>query len=692
MSNITEKHGNVKFLNRKVSFVRDVWHTEDLEEITVSEFLHYVQTGRYRDRIEKLRAITDHKVYNDEKEKLPAILLSALFSTRSGKVPLEEKLIAHSGLLQIDIDHVHDLPAMRAKVDADQYTAFSFISPGGNGLKIGIRINPTRHEESRESAATYYLREYGVTIDPKVTEVARLLFVSWDPDLFINPDAKLFPVTKAARPDPVAARVVEDPLSIPDQQRRHGERALETAKKVIEQAKDGAKLNDLLKAGNLLGGYVAGGMLTRGEAVNALRSAIDRKPNVNSQKTAYKAIDDAIEHGMSDPVSFDALEKERKEYCERMGFIPPDPPPYFDEIPFSTGGGKQNEQNEQNEQTEQTQEYSAEMSIDEQVMSRMSRESGGNGRKFVGNLAGCIEDWIDNSIGYFSTADLDREFGLTLRDDRNRRSQVLYTLCKKRKILKDKTIAGRYQIVNAGVEWTTLTQVDEEPFPISLPLGLPNLVTIPNKSIVVFAGTSNAGKTALSLSLLKANFNSNFDMVYLFSEMGQQELRARVAAINNGDVAGWEQRIKSANVVSNFDQVISHHNPNGLTVVDYLEEIAGEYYRIPSALRDIYDALNDGVAVVNLQKKTGAMFAMGGEATTHKARLYLSLDMLCQTRNCSYAAVKILKAKCYPGSNNPNNLERHIKIIRGAEIVPVSEWIYCNEKQRESYAAYYQNK
>ncbi len=317
---------NQTFLTRTVSLFQNVFHNDNPAEITVEAFLKAVKQGKYRQQIESLRALkADPTAYDEAKKKLAGVTLSAQLTTRKKDVDLCDKLIAHSGLIQIDVDKLEDLQAFRQRIDADQYTAFSFISPGGDGLKVGVRINPTRHDESWDSAAAYYLKQYGQKIDPKVKEVPRLLFASYDPDVFVNPEAKIFPVIQngnGARPQHTESRETQDPLNISDAQRRHGERALDTARKMIEQSKDGEKLNDLLKAGNLLGGYVAGGMLAESEAKAVLRKAIEVKPTVRNFKTAYDAIDDSIQHGKGNPIAFEDLERQRKEYLDRMGFRP----------------------------------------------------------------------------------------------------------------------------------------------------------------------------------------------------------------------------------------------------------------------------------------------------------------------------------------------------------------------------------
>ncbi|MGO9370852.1 MAG: AAA family ATPase [Syntrophobacteraceae bacterium] len=259
--------------------------------------------------------------YKERKERLPGASLSARVTTRAAEVPLPEKLLSHSHLIQIDADNVEDLDGLMEKYKADPHVLFCFRSPSGKGLKACVRINGTQHLASFHSAEKYFLERYGVKIDSSVKDVVRLCFASYDPDLYINETAQILPITNGTKPATDSAP--RQSCSVPPDPGRkltYGERALDTARKMIERAADGEKYPTLLKAGKLLGGYVAGGMLTRGDAESLLRSAIDSKANVRSLETAYKAIVTSLDHGQQNPIQFEELERQRIEYLEANGF------------------------------------------------------------------------------------------------------------------------------------------------------------------------------------------------------------------------------------------------------------------------------------------------------------------------------------------------------------------------------------
>ena len=123
------------------------------------------------------------KVYDDFKKTLPAFCISGTAASRT-------EPLAHSGLLQVDCDKLNGtLETLREKVKADQHIAFGFVSPSGDGLKLGLRIDGTRHLESFLAAEKYFLETYDVKIDSAVKDPLRLCFVAHDPAAWTNDEA-----------------------------------------------------------------------------------------------------------------------------------------------------------------------------------------------------------------------------------------------------------------------------------------------------------------------------------------------------------------------------------------------------------------------------------------------------------------------------------------------------------------------
>lgn len=158
----------------------------------ISKILDDIQGGKWAQEIRELRAMKKRSSEHDrQKKRLPAFTMSGTCSDR--KTP-----ILHSGLLQIDLDDVNGLPELRDRLKSDKYVAFGFISPSGNGLKLGLRIDASRHQDSFTAARVYFDKEYAVQLDQAVKDALRLCFVGHDADLWRNDEPLILPITDRA--------------------------------------------------------------------------------------------------------------------------------------------------------------------------------------------------------------------------------------------------------------------------------------------------------------------------------------------------------------------------------------------------------------------------------------------------------------------------------------------------------------
>jgi hypothetical protein len=304
------------------------------------------------------------------------------------------------------------------------------------------------------------------------------------------------------------------------------------------------------------------------------------------------------------------------------------------------------------------------------------------------SLAEKISDWILNSPGSFTTQDIDREFCLTTRGEKTNRSVILSRLHVARKIKKDKRRKGHWHVVDQDIEFVDLDADEPTSFSINLPFDIHKFVKIPPKAVILLAGSSNAGKTAFVLNTLRLNLNQDYKRLYLMSEMGGGEYRTRIGAFGD-DMCQWK-KVQAASKSYDFDGAIQHYNPDGLTVIDYLEEVAGEYYKIPTDIRNIYDSINSGVAMIAIQKRTDQDFARGGQGTVEKARLVMNLDYLATGDKCIYCALKLAKVKHFIEQNLQNH-EIHFKLTMGCLMEPVTDWMMCSRVNRKKFIAQYES-
>jgi len=169
-----------------------MFQTQPAESIKLETFLQGVQCGQWRRQVEAVRALTDPDQIKAAKKQVPAVAPSALFNGRRGMAYVQQ----HSGFINLDIDGKENPciaePAVRARVYADQYVFAGHVSVSGYGLSLYVQIEPEQHEAAFLQLEQYFFAAWGVHVDPACKDVSRLRFVSYDPALYRNTEARVF--------------------------------------------------------------------------------------------------------------------------------------------------------------------------------------------------------------------------------------------------------------------------------------------------------------------------------------------------------------------------------------------------------------------------------------------------------------------------------------------------------------------
>src|SRR5262249_18742987 len=78
-----------------------------------------------------------------------------------------------------------------------------FLSPSGDGLKTVFRVgaDASKHADSFRAIQKYVREVCGVEIDESCKDLARLCFMSYDPALYVNPNAvEIEPLPEPEKP------------------------------------------------------------------------------------------------------------------------------------------------------------------------------------------------------------------------------------------------------------------------------------------------------------------------------------------------------------------------------------------------------------------------------------------------------------------------------------------------------------
>lgn len=153
--------------------------------------------------------------YRLEKRKLPAYYFGCVCSGNNGK-----NIHRATGLLIADFDHFgtdenpDTLTNYRQMLQRDKYTAVLFQSPSRQGLKVLVKINISTADDQKpdklkETYTNYFLalqnyyKGLGLTMDGSGKNINRACFFSWDNDIFVNENSKVWDRMADKEPAPM---------------------------------------------------------------------------------------------------------------------------------------------------------------------------------------------------------------------------------------------------------------------------------------------------------------------------------------------------------------------------------------------------------------------------------------------------------------------------------------------------------
>lgn len=274
------------------------------------------------------------------------------------------------------------------------------------------------------------------------------------------------------------------------------------------------------------------------------------------------------------------------------------------------------------------------------------------------NIAQEVRDWITVLQGcYMRVTDCYNELQVVTKEQKTAVRVNFSRLVKEGILAKAKGI-GCYRVIDKDAKKLNFIAKTEDALDLKWPFDIEDYIKIYPKSIIVVAGVPNAGKTALLLNFIEMNM-FNHEINYFSSEMGNTELKERLLKFERS-IDSW--KFQAFERASDFSDLIS---PDAINVIDYIE-IYEEHYKIGLYIKEIFDKLDKGIAIIALQKKPGSSYGVGGIASLEKARLYLTMDS---------HALKIEKGKNWTDAGiNPNGLILNYKLVQGCHFIVDKDW------------------
>lgn len=276
------------------------------------------------------------------------------------------------------------------------------------------------------------------------------------------------------------------------------------------------------------------------------------------------------------------------------------------------------------------------------------------------NLTQDIRDLILSTSGNITTTFIYQCQHLTTRDEKKKAGVVLGRLVKDGLIERTGTQAGVYRRVEAECESMDFLNANTETTDLWLPFNLHQMVETMPGNIILIAGEPNSGKTGLLLNIIRSNMNRG-EIHYFNSEMGSSELKKRLSLFEDTLLHQW--KFNAWERSDNFADVIKA-GKGKINIIDFLE-LHENFYEVGGRLAEIHKKLKGAIAIIALQKNAGVDTGLGGFRGLEKPRLYLAM---------SPGKLKIVKAKNWKSSENPNGKQVTFKVVKGCNFILQKNW------------------
>jgi predicted P-loop ATPase len=150
--------------------------------ILFEEYIEGIRNGKWQDEVLKVRT------GKWPKEQAQGVTASGVFTSRA-----IDGLTSHSGIIVMDFDANSNPSISVDEIYADPYILAGHESISGNGgYAFYIKIDPEKHLDSYFGLEAYFANKYGLIADKSCKDVSRYRFVSFDPEAYYNPSAKVF--------------------------------------------------------------------------------------------------------------------------------------------------------------------------------------------------------------------------------------------------------------------------------------------------------------------------------------------------------------------------------------------------------------------------------------------------------------------------------------------------------------------
>lgn len=182
----------ISHYKKRVSLFKRITDVKNPINYNLDDILEMIRTGTEFDLKKKVQDVRNAKD-KDEKDsmkiRIPAVTVNGIFESKN-----KNCLLVYSSYTALDFDHIppENMQDFIDSLKKSPHVYAGFKTPSGEGYKAIIlhdNLEPLYHDDLYEQLLEYYNCEVK---DTSTRDLARGNYLSYDPDLWINPDAEPF--------------------------------------------------------------------------------------------------------------------------------------------------------------------------------------------------------------------------------------------------------------------------------------------------------------------------------------------------------------------------------------------------------------------------------------------------------------------------------------------------------------------
>lgn len=171
-------------------------------EISISRVFWGIRSDAFKDIVLEVRKYkpTNIELSKKYKSTLPAVTFCGTFKEKRNL----ESCVHYNNVMVIDIDHIDEnlMEVYAQYLKDDPYIAAYWRSPSGDGYKGLVHLQydeeveklelKDRHKVAFRQLLKYLLAKYGIELDDSGSDIPRLCYMCWDPELHVKDEAETY--------------------------------------------------------------------------------------------------------------------------------------------------------------------------------------------------------------------------------------------------------------------------------------------------------------------------------------------------------------------------------------------------------------------------------------------------------------------------------------------------------------------